>query len=238
MKSNEILRQRQYYKATASTYDRSHLHEKDEHYFALFILEAIVRFHDIHSVLDIGAGTGRVARFFKERSPDINVISVEPVDELRQIGYQNGLSKEELIEGDVNKLQFRPGEFDLVCEFGVLHHIKNPRTAVDEMLRVAKKGIFISDSNNFGQGSRISRAMKQILNAMRVWNIADFVKTGGKGYTLSEGDGLAYSYSAFNNLKQISRMCDVYTFNTLPAGANHYRTASHVGLLGIKRSSL
>ena len=106
------------------------------------------------------------------------------------------------------------------------------------MLRVAKKGIFISDSNNFGQGSRISRAMKQILNAMRVWNIADFVKTGGKGYTLSEGDGLAYSYSAFNNLKQISRMCDVYTFNTLPAGANHYRTASHVGLLGIKRSSL
>lgn len=152
MKSNEILRQRQYYKATASNYDRSHLHEKDEHYFALFILEAIVRFHDIHSVLDIGAGTGRVARFFKERSPDINVISVEPVDELRQIGYQNGLSKEELIEGDVNKLQFRPGEFDLVCEFGVLHHIKNPRTAVDEMLRVAKKGIFISDLEQLWTG--------------------------------------------------------------------------------------
>jgi len=77
--------------------------------------------------------------------------------------------------------------------------------------------------------------MKQTLNAMRIWSVADFVKTRGKGYTLSEGDGLAYSYSVFNNFKQISRTCDVYTFNT-GGRINPYRTSSHVALLGIKRS--
>ncbi|HMN13700.1 MAG TPA: class I SAM-dependent methyltransferase [Bellilinea sp.] len=234
--NDEIVIQRNYYMATASSYDQSHLHEKDEHYFALFILESLLRFHDMRSVLDIGAGTGRVARFLKERMPGVKVVSVEPVDALRQIGYHNGLSKDELIEGDVNELQFRRGEFDLVCEFGVLHHVKNPHKAVDEMLRVARRGVFLSDSNNFGQGSRVSRAIKQMIKTIGLWGIADFVKTGGKGYTISEGDGLAYSYSVFNNFRQISRACDIYTFNTRPAGMNPYRTASHVALLGVKRS--
>ena len=227
--------QRDYYKRTAREYDAQHVSENDEHRFAIRILGAIVDCYGVRSILDIGAGTGRVARHFKDGYPGIRVVSVEPVKELREIGYANGLTQDELVDGDVNDLAFKEGEFDLVCEFAVLHHVRNPGRAVEEMMRVAKIGIFISDSNNFGQGSLAARVLKQSLNALRLWKVADYIKTKGKGYSISEGDGLAYSYSVFNNYRQISQKCDTFIFNTHPAGINPYRTASDIALFGLKR---
>jgi hypothetical protein len=80
--------------------------------------------------------------------------------------------------------------------------------------------------------------MKQSINAVGLWRLADLIKTKGSGYTISEGDGLAYSYSVFNDYKQISRECKaVHMLNTTDGGPNLYRTASHVALLGIKRQA-
>jgi ubiquinone/menaquinone biosynthesis C-methylase UbiE len=155
---------------------------------------------------------------------------------LRDIAYRNGISRADLIEGDVLALPFEDGAFDLVCEYGVLHHIQTPARAVAEMLRVAKKAVFIADSNNFGQGSVFARTMKQTFHALGLWPLVDFIKTRGRGYTISEGDGLAYSYSVFNDYRQIRAQCrSVHVINTVDAGINPYRTATHVALLGIKR---
>lgn len=227
--------QQEYYASTSSLYDRMHGGEDSEHHFALHLLDAIIKFHNVKSVLDIGAGTGRVARHLKASNPELNVMSVEPVSELREIGHKNGIPADKLIDGDATKLSFYDGEFDLVCEFGILHHIRHPEEAVREMLRVSRVGIFISDSNNFGQGSWSARLIKQALNSFGLWPLADFIKTRGKGYTISEGDGLAYSYSVFNNYPLIQRSCETFIFNTVGAGLNPYRTAPHVALLGIKR---
>ena len=132
-------------------------------------------------------------------------------------------------------LAFDDGQFDLVCAFGVLHHIRTPDLAVAEMLRVARRAVFISDANNFGQGSLVWRSVKQCLNALRLWPLANLVKTRGRGYSVTEGDGLAYSYSVFSNYRQLQRAChSVHFFNTLPAGPNLYRTAGHVAVLGVK----
>lgn len=103
------------------------------------------------------------------------------------------------------------------------------------MLRVARKAIFISDSNNFGQGSFISRSIKQLINSVGLWRVADLIKTKGKGYTISEEDGLAYSYSVFDDYKQIEAGCrSIHLLNTKDGQINPYRTAGHVALLGIK----
>ena len=168
--------------------------------------------------------------------PTTKVVSLEPVAELRQIGYRDGLGPDELIDGDAYALPFAPGSFDLVCEFGMLHHVKFPSRAVAEMLRVGKRGIFISDINNFGNGAPAARFAKQIINAMGLWKFADSLKTRGRGYEISDGDGLAYSYSVYNDFAQISRLCDIYSLNTQPGAINPYRSASHVALLGIRRS--
>jgi ubiquinone/menaquinone biosynthesis C-methylase UbiE len=162
-------------------------------------------------------------------------VGIESSLELRQFGYSKCLSSTMLIDGDAQNLQFPNDSFDLVCEFGALHHIPNPHRAVAEMLRVASKAVFISDSNNFGQGSRLGRVLKQSINAVGLWKVADFIKTRGRGYSISEEDGLAYSYSVFSDFKTIRNRChSVHVLNTTDSGVNPYRTASHVALLGIK----
>ena len=231
-------RQREYYSATAARYNDWHVNaqEQDEHSFTLSFMASVLDYYGIRSVLDVGAGTGRTIQYLKRARPDLPVTGIEPVAALREIGYGNGLSREALVDGDALHLPFRDDEFDLVCEFGVLHHIKTPEVAVAEMLRVAKKAIFISDANNFGQGSFVVRSLKQLINAVGLWKAADLVRTRGKGYTISEGDGLAYSYSVFNNYKQIQERCSmVHVLNSAGAGTNPYRSASHVALLGIKK---
>ena len=73
---------------------------------------------------------------------------------------------------------------------------------------MAKKAVFISDSNRFGQGSRAARLIKLGLYKSRLWGIFNYLKTFGKGYLISEGDGLAYSYSAYDSFEEIAQWAD------------------------------
>jgi ubiquinone/menaquinone biosynthesis C-methylase UbiE len=139
------------------------------------------------------------------------------------------------VDGDALSLSYADNSFDVVCEFGALHHIQKPSAAVAEMLRVSRHAVFISDCNNFGQGGKGSRLIKRALNAIGAWPLANWLKTGGKGYTISDGDGLAYSYSVFNDFEQVARKCrSVHMLNTVSAGPNFYISAPQVALLGIK----
>ena len=213
-----------------------HVHEQDPHFFALSFMLSAINYLKVESILDIGSGTGRALTYIKEKHPQVSIIGVEPIKELREVGYSQGLSRDDLIEGDATELEFNDRSFDLVCEFGVLHHIHHPERAVSEMLRVARKAIFISDSNNFGQGSSLERMVKQVINALGLWNLVDLMKTRGKGYTLTECDGLAYSYSIFNNYRLIRKHCErIHMLNTGNGNANFYRTAGLVALLAIKK---
>ncbi len=236
MSNEEVSKQRDYYRRTAGEYEAMHLAEGDEHYVALAFLSAMITHHGFKSVLDVGSGTGRALAYLKARHPDVRFVGIEPVKELREVGYRAGLSVAELVDGDALALPYAAGEFDLVCEFAVLHHVRTPSRVVTEMLRVASRAVFISDCNNFGQGGRLARALKQALGAVGLWPLANWIKTRGRGYSESEGDGLFYSYSVFNDLPSIRRACrKLHLLNTAggPSG-NLYRTAPHVAVLGIK----
>lgn len=235
---NEISIQRQYYSETANKYDDMHVHDDHEHNFALRFMLSVAKHVGARSILDVGSGTGRCLSEIKVEMPDVTVVGIEPSAELREVGHAKGLLETELIDGNAMNLAFDDGSFDIVCEFGALHHIPAPSKAVSEMLRVSRNMIFISDCNNFGHGSRISRLLKQTINAAKLWPLADFIKTKGKGYTMSQGDGLAYSYSVFNDFRQIRAACEtIHLLNTLDSGPNLYRTASHVALLGLKSAN-
>jgi ubiquinone/menaquinone biosynthesis C-methylase UbiE len=227
--------QRRYYAASARGYDAAHVHEGDEHYFALALLVGALDFLEAGSVLEIGAGTGRGLRYLGERCPRVARRGVEPVAELREVAYAKGVKRDELVAGDGRHLPYTDASHDVVCAFGVLHHVRDHERVVREMLRVARKAVFVSDSNNFGQGGRFARTLKQALNAVRLWGVADYVKTRGRGYTITEGDGLAYSYSVFSDYPLIRAHCRaVHVVNTSGAGVHPYRSASHVAVLGVK----
>lgn len=229
-------RQREYYAQTASSYDSNHVSNDDEHMRALAFFSGIARQLDHSSILDVGAGTGRGVRFLKKVLPESRILGLEPVAELRAAGIERGdISKQELIEGDATALPFDDNQFDWVIETGVLHHIENPKLALDEMCRVARVGVLISDSNNMGQGSKASRFIKRTIKKLGLWNLFIFIQTGGRSYKWSEGDGIYFSFCSFDCVSTLkTKFSRIHYLNTENSGYNLYSTAPHVAIIAIR----
>lgn len=226
--------QKEYYERTASTYDEMHLAE-GEHEFALSQLLGLMRYFSFDSLLDVGAGTGRVLRHAKDHIPNVKIGGVEPVKGLRDIGHQSGLSLEELREGNALSLAYEDNSWDIVCAFGILHHIAEPDKAIAEMCRVARYGVFFSDLNNFGCGSAGQRMFSQALRSLHLWRPFQYVKNGGKFQKFSEGDGIHYSYSLFDSLPMIRQTFpQVHLTNTKGTSPDLFRGCSHVSVFATK----
>ena len=86
-----------------------------------------------------------------------------------------------------------------------LYIMPRPELAIAEMLRIARKAIFVCDGNNFGQGGTLSRFLKQVINSLGLWPAANLMKT-----------------------------CEtVHLMNTMKSEPNMYRTSPHIALLRI-----
>ena len=226
---------RNYYRETAKRYDALHLGADPEHDAALSWLIGLVEAYSIQFVLDVGAGTGRTVQYLKRQQPRLHVIGLEPVQELREIGFKKGLLESELVAGEGANIPFGENEFDLTCAFAVLHHVKRPQEVIREMLRCSAKGIFISDSNNFGQGGAAVRFLKRLARRTRTWPIINWINTKGRGYHSSPEDGISYSYSVFDSIPEIRKSCrSVYFLGTSDSDGNLLNSASHVAVLGLK----
>jgi ubiquinone/menaquinone biosynthesis C-methylase UbiE len=226
-----VTLQRKYYSETAAAYDGMHVSGIDEHFTALSWLSGLIALHRFESLLDVGSGTGRCLMYLKEQGLTLSLAGVEPVAAMRDIGIRKGLSEAELFEGNALALPFGDKSVDVVCSFGILHHIEDHKRAVSEMCRVARCAVFISDVNNFASGARLARAAKQAIRAAGLWPAVNFIKTKGKRYRYSEGDGVSYSYSLFNDVPLIRRQFpDIRFMSTGPSGADLFRTAPGVAL--------
>ena len=201
--------QRQYYSDTAQRYESMHAHEGAGDAFSAKLLQAVVRLVDAQSVLDVGTATGLSLRLLKDALPHVSVCGIEPVRELIKRAAANGhAAPGPIIQARGEALPFSDASFDVVCEFAILHHVPDPGAVVKEMLRVARKAVFISDSNRFGQGSRIHRIVKLLLFKARLWGLVDYLRSFGKGFLFSEGDGVFYSYSVYDSFQEIARWAD------------------------------
>ncbi len=197
--------QRDYYSGTAQKYDSMHAHEGADDPHTLKYVTFFLRAAQAETVLDVGAGTGRAILRIREAMPGLSISGVEPVAALVEQGErENGLSAGTLIQGVGEKLPFADASFDVVCSFAILHHVRSPNAIVKEMMRVARKAILICDGNRFGQGSFPIRLLKLALYKTGLWGAVNYLKTGGKGYAVTPGDGLAYSYSVYDSLECIS----------------------------------
>lgn len=201
--------QRKYYTDTAARYDSMHAHEGSGDPAITKFVSALLQMMEVKTVLDVGAATGRGLRDLKETLPGLFVCGVEPVVALIERGAQSGnTAGVQMIRATGDALPFPDASFDAVCEFAVLHHAANPSTVVKEMLRVAKKAVFLCDSNRFGQGSTASKYTKLLLYKSGLWGAYNYLRTGGKGYRITEGDGLAYSYSVYDSFDIVARWAD------------------------------
>jgi ubiquinone/menaquinone biosynthesis C-methylase UbiE len=205
----DALIQRQYYASSALHYDALHVSENDAHGIALRYLSALMREFELRSVLDVGTGTGRAVTYLAQAHPRAFIVGVEPVPSLLALARAKpDAERASFASASGYRLPFADASFDAVCQFGVLHHVKDPNAVVREMTRVASKGVFLSDSNRFGQGRISARLLKLLLAQCGLWPAANFVKTRGAGYTISAGDGLSYSYSVFDSFDIVRAWAD------------------------------
>lgn len=199
---------REYYQAMATKYDSMHVHQGDEHYIALNFVKAFINILEIRSVFEVGCGTGRGIGYLLTEKCLNMVVGGDISEDMLKVGLEKrNIPRNSLVRADAISLPFEEESFDAVLALGLLHHLKDPNRAVKEMLRVAKKAVFISDSNRFAQGRTLKKIAKVVLFKIGAWKLVNYIKTQGKGYSFSEGDGIAYSYSIFDSFPILFRTC-------------------------------
>ena len=204
-----IALQCKYYTDTAARYGEMHEHEGSGDPLHMDFIIAMLRMLQVRTVLDVGTASGRTLRNLKTAIPELFICGIEPVGALlHQAVVCGNAASGAIAQGKGDALPFADSSFEAVCEFAILHHVSDPKTVVSEMLRVAKKAIFLSDSNRFGQGSTVLRLVKLALYKTRLWDVFNYLRTSGKGYQITEGDGVAYSYSVYDSFDQIARWAD------------------------------
>jgi len=232
-----MQQQRDYYAKNAAAYESMHVRPGDEHFIALEYACAMLGVVRASRVLDVGSGTGRVVRFLRQRCPAIEVDGVEPVSELREQALAHGTG---LHAGSGEKLPFEDNSYDVVTAFGVMHHVAAPDIIVAEMARVARRGVMISDANRFGQGHMMLGLMKLLIHKACLWGVFEQIRTRGRGYLVSDGDGIYYSYSIFDSVQQVKGWADrVLIVPIVPRGNSSLQqlSMSHGLLVALREPS-
>ena len=95
--------------------------------------------------LDAGSGTGALA--FALASLVREVVAVELVPELIERGRAAAPPNVTFVEGDITKLDFPLGSFDLAGTLRTLHHVPRPELVIAELTRVTRRGgtLFVVD---------------------------------------------------------------------------------------------
>jgi SAM-dependent methyltransferase len=195
-----------YYANTAEQYDAMHAGDV-EHETALRLTAAFLKRLEPTSLLDVGCGTGRSLSYFRSEFPELTLRGTDPSSEMLQIAIErNGIPAEWLdVNGD--RLPYEDAAFDVAVATGVLHHVASPELLIGEMLRVSKFGIFISDGNKYGTKSLPMAGVKVAARSLGVIRLLEWIRHGGKHWTFTAGDGLAYPFSVFDHLDQLRQDC-------------------------------
>jgi ubiquinone/menaquinone biosynthesis C-methylase UbiE len=94
------------------------------------------------TTLDVACGPGIVACAFAHVARHATGIDLTPamLDQARKTQVEQGLTNMTWDQGDVTKLPYRDGEFDVVTCRYVFHHLTDPLAVLKEMARVCRPG--------------------------------------------------------------------------------------------------
>jgi ubiquinone/menaquinone biosynthesis C-methylase UbiE len=97
---------------------------------------------NVHSVLELASGTGRVTRHLRERLPSsVKLFASDLSPDMLEVAKSKLLDKEiEVVVADMQKLPFEPNRFDaVVCQFGIMFP-PDKQKVFDEVYRVLRPG--------------------------------------------------------------------------------------------------
>ncbi len=228
MSGNDDGLKRSFYDTFASQFDKRCLGDRDEHWRASKFIAALSGLLGIRTVLDVGCGTGRGMVQLGEARPELAVFGVEPQAAMLAEAQVKDRGAGCLLRGNGAVLPVRSNSVDAACAFGVLHHDRHPERLVSEMMRVSRQAIFISDSNRLGQGHVVARYLKLTAWSLHLWPLVNWIKTRGRGYTFTPGDGYIFSYSVYDSIPLLMGWAD--NVFVVPTVALSHRSRFHPAL--------
>lgn len=98
------------------------------------------------SILDVGAGEGFVLEKLRVNKVGKKLEGIEYMDEAIELGKKTN-PQVKIKKGDIYKLPYKANSFDLIICTEVLEHLEDPKMALAELKRVAKKHVILSVPN-------------------------------------------------------------------------------------------
>lgn len=166
------MTEKTFYDDTSFDYFQYWKKRKYEHYsekIAITNLIGEISFSRGSSLLDIGAGFGRLAKIYNHLFK--KCVLLEPSRKLlaeakKRLGVQGNLVFK---QGKGEKIPFGDASFDLVLLVRVIHHLKRPEKVVGEINRVLKPGGFLI--LEFANKAHFRIKMSAWLNGRRAPNL-------------------------------------------------------------------
>jgi len=149
-------------------------------------------------ILDVGCGPGHISAQIANMYSGIEVTGVD-ISEQRindGIEYFNYHKNLTLISGDAQELPFKNNSFDFVFSRFMLEYVKDPRKAVNEMVRVCKNGgqILVQDLDgqflwHYPEDKNLMKKINFALDVLKTTGFDPFV--GRKLYWFLYNSGLS-----------------------------------------------
>ena len=132
-------------------------------------------------VLDVGCGPGELVLSLLRKGYDALGVDISPgmVEEASRTIQESGFPQFSGVSvGDIEKLNFSDGEFDIVIASGVIEYQKDDRDALIEMRRITKRGgyLIINVSNRYSPITISENLYWSVSNIPFVRNAASFIK--------------------------------------------------------------
>lgn len=113
--------------------------------FKQLLLEQMKQLKPV-SILDVGAGEGFMLELIRKNKVAKKIEGIEYMDDAIKLAKKIN-PKVKIKKGDIYKLPYKAGSFDLIICTEVLEHLDNPKNALIELKRVAKKYLILSVPN-------------------------------------------------------------------------------------------
>jgi ubiquinone/menaquinone biosynthesis C-methylase UbiE len=99
-----------------------------------------LRIRPTDSVLDVGCGTGALLAHLSAAVPRAQLAGIDPSPEMLTIARERLPPRVELQQGWAEAVPYADGAFDVVVSCNVLHYVREPVAALQDMLRVLRPG--------------------------------------------------------------------------------------------------
>lgn len=131
---------------------------------ALFAGDFLAEGPLLGTVLDLGTGTAQIPIELCRRDPGAVVVAVDLAERMLELARRNveraGLAARiELRKADGKRLPFADSAFFAVMSNSIVHHIPEPKSALEEALRVTRRGgrLFFRDLLRPGSDAEVTR---------------------------------------------------------------------------------